>query len=66
MPFIGNSVPSPGKWLYCNGSTFDANIYKDLFVILGNSNITPDLRGVFLRGYADDSQIDKGRQLNNL
>ena len=37
------------EWLYCDGSTFDASLYPELYSHLG-SNTLPDLRGMTLVG----------------
>lgn len=41
--------PIPTGWLECNGSTFNAVDYPELFDLYGN-NILPDLRSAFIRG----------------
>lgn len=32
-------------WLLCDGSTFDQDIYPELYAFLGNSNVLPNLKG---------------------
>lgn len=54
--FAATNLP-PG-WLLCDGSKFDNNTYPDLYQLLGNSNILPDLRGYFLRGLDPTGNID--------
>jgi microcystin-dependent protein len=42
---------TPDGWLECNGQTFDATAYPELFVALGgNTWNVPDLRDKFVRG----------------
>jgi hypothetical protein len=41
--------PPPG-FFWCNGATFSATTYPELYQLLGSS-ILPDLRGCVLRGY---------------
>jgi microcystin-dependent protein len=55
LTYFGNSTPS--GFLYCNGSTFVASDYPELFALLG-SNTLPDLRGQFLRGTSDSNTVD--------
>ena len=42
--------PTIQSHLYCDGSTFDQSLYPDLYTILGNTNILPDLRNQTLKG----------------
>ena len=37
----------PDGWLFCDGKSFDQDTYPQLYSILNNSNITPDLSGRF-------------------
>ena len=48
VAYYGSTIPD--GWLLCNGSTFTQADYPDLYTFLGNSNVLPDLRGLFLRG----------------
>lgn len=41
---------APNGYLPCDGSSFSASTYPNLYSLLGKST-TPDLRGVFIRGY---------------
>ncbi len=43
------STSEAGKYLYCDGSTFDTIKYPKLYAILGINQL-PDLRGRFLEG----------------
>ena len=47
----------PVGFTVCDGSTFNATTYPDLFQVLG-SNVLPDLRGQFIRGWSDDNSVD--------
>lgn len=62
---IGVPVPYPGTtppagWLKCNGSSFNGNAYPALAARYP-SLTTPDLRGVFIRGWDDARGLDNGR-----
>lgn len=46
-PFAKKS--SPSGWLYCDGSTFDENVYPALYQYLGTNKL-PDLREIGLKG----------------
>lgn len=48
MAFAG-VTPPPGA-IWCDGSTFDPAVYPALYAVLGNSNVTPDLRGRVIIG----------------
>lgn len=70
IPFGGTSNSVPKGWLLCDGAAYDPNTYADLFGIVqytyGRSGInfmTPDLRGVFLRGVDAGASRDPGRVL---
>lgn len=70
LPFSGTSNSVPKGWLICDGAAYDPNKYADLFGIIkytyGQSGInfmTPDLRGVFLRGVDSGAARDPGRVL---
>ncbi len=52
----------PAGWLEQNGATFDEEIYPALYIHLG-SNVLPDMRGVFARGWDHGRGIDTGRAL---
>jgi len=41
------------NWLECNGQSFDATVYPELFALLGPA--VPDLRGLFLRGHGSQT-----------
>jgi microcystin-dependent protein len=48
LAYAGPTAPS--GWLLCNGATFNATTYPELYVLLGNSNTLPDLREKYLIG----------------
>jgi len=68
MAFAMNS--SPTGWLECDGSAISRTTYNKLFLKIGTTfgvgdgsttfNI-PDLRGYFVRGWANGGSIDSGR-----
>ena len=67
----GNNVPS--GYLKCNGQAVSQTTYAALYLIIGSTygqtdttfNL-PDLRGEFVRGWADDrSDVDAGRQIGS-
>jgi hypothetical protein len=62
VSFPRGAVP-PG-FLELNGSTFDAEVYPDLFAYLG-SNVLPDYRGEFPRGWDHGRGVDAGRELGS-
>jgi len=41
------------KWLECNGQTINASVYPELAALMGAR--VPDLRGLFLRGFGNQS-----------
>ena len=41
------------NWLECNGQSISPSVYPELFAVLGGQ--TPDLRGMFLRGYGSQA-----------
>jgi len=51
------TATAPVGHLLCNGGTFDANLYPDLYAYLGNSNVLPDYRGRVLVG-RDAGQVE--------
>lgn len=60
----------PPGWLKCNGAAVSRSTYADLFAKVGttfgvgNGSTTfnlPDLRGEFIRGWADGHTVDNGR-----
>ena len=68
MPFAMSSVPT--GWLECNGSAVSRSTYASLFSAIsddygagdGSSTFTlPDLRGTFIRGFANGSSNDADR-----
>jgi microcystin-dependent protein len=61
---------APIGYLKCNGAAVSRTVYARLFAIIGttfgvgNGTTTfnlPDLRGEFIRGWADDRAVDTGR-----
>ncbi|WP_208442322.1 phage tail protein [Bartonella raoultii] len=70
--FIGTFAMQaiPSGWLLCDGSAYSRSFYSDLFAAIGTTwgsgdglrtfNV-PDLRGMFLRGFDDGRNIDRGR-----
>jgi microcystin-dependent protein len=61
---------APVGYLKCNGAAVSRTVYARLFAIIGttfgvgNGSTTfnlPDLRGEFIRGWADDRSVDTGR-----
>ncbi|MGD9732918.1 MAG: tail fiber protein [Desulfamplus sp.] len=70
LPFGGNKLPE--GFLFCNGSPVSRTTYADLFAAIktawgeGDGKTTfdlPDLRGVFLRGRDNGSNMDPGAAL---
>jgi microcystin-dependent protein len=67
LPFIGAITQSsssgiitttaPNGWLLCNGNTFLQTKYPRLYAILGNSTTLPDLRGKFIVGTTNSSEV---------
>ena len=41
------------NWLECNGQSISPSVYPELFAVVGGQ--TPDLRGLFLRGFGGKS-----------
>lgn len=59
---------APDGYFICNGETFDADTYPKLHAVLG-SNVLPDLRGYFVRGYDTRNTVDPdgaGRALGSV
>ena len=64
------TTTAPSGYLKCNGAAVSRTTYADLFAIIGTTwgegdgsstfNV-PDLRGEFVRGWADNSSVDSGR-----
>ncbi len=75
MAFVRISpVTAPTGWLKCNGQLVSRTTYANLFAAIGTTcgagdgSTTfqlPDLRGEFVRGWADDRDADKGRVLGS-
>jgi len=64
----------PNGYLKCNGSTISRTTYSSLFAVLGtvygvgDGSTTfnlPDLRGEFIRGWADNRSVDTGRVIGS-
>lgn len=63
---VGIPVPWPKStppegWITLSGQTITANQYPKLFALFGSK--LPDLRGQFIRGWANDGSVDSGRTL---
>ena len=58
ISYVGNTNTFPPGWLPCNGSTFNQNQYPELYTVLGNSNMLPNLSGYFLRGLDTSGKVD--------
>ena len=64
------TTTAPSGYLKCNGAAVSRTTYADLFGIIGTTwgegdgsstfNV-PDLRGEFVRGWADNGSVDSGR-----
>ena len=48
---------APDGYFVCNGASFDEDAFPKLRAVLG-SNILPDLRGYFVRGYDTRNDVD--------
>ena len=64
---FGMSTP-PSGWLVCNGASYSTSSYQELYNAIGytwggsgGSFNVPDLRGEFLRGWANGSSNDPDR-----
>jgi hypothetical protein len=53
--FFGTSAPD--GYFACDGSAFDITAYPALHALL-NAGTTPDLRGLFIRGYDPTNRVD--------
>ena len=64
-----NSNVNSSNLLYCDGSTFDQNDYPELYTVLGDSNVLPDLRGRVLKNISTTSPnlgtLESGSVLNH-
>lgn len=59
LPFTGNTNDVPPGWVLCDGSALPSSVvYDDLRGIVGAN--TPDLRGVFLRGFGNINSTNLG------
>ena len=52
----------PSGWIACNGGAFSLTANPKLALVFPGGN-TPDLRGVFIRGWDNSGIIDPGRDL---
>ena len=50
---VASDPEDPENWLECNGQAIDRTVYPELFAVIGSK--TPDLRGIFLRGYGSQN-----------
>ena len=63
------SATVPSGWLHCNGQSVNRNTYQDLFNVIGddygaddaNHFDVPDMRGLFVRGWANGESEDPDR-----
>ena len=64
------TTTAPSGYLKCNGAAVSRTTYADLFAIVGttwgegdgsSTFQLPDLRGEFVRGWADNGSVDSGR-----
>lgn len=58
FPYIFSGTDLPPGWLLCDGSAFDQTQYPELYRLLENKNILPDLRGYFPRGLDPAGRVD--------
>lgn len=67
------SKSTPQGYLKCNGASISRSDYKRLFDVIGltfgsdddETFKLPDLRGRFIRGFSDNSTIDKDREFGS-
>lgn len=64
LPYRGSTLPSD-EWLWCDGSTFDAEEYPALYMFL-NSNTLPDLRNKAIMGANPDVEGKADGNTSNL
>ena len=55
VPIVGTIIPfagtvAPTGWILCNGSSFSEVDYPELYALLGNTKVVPDLRNKYLLG----------------
>ena len=62
VPVPWPSATLPTGWLKCNGAAFSAEEYPELAKAYP-TNILPDLRGEFIRGWDDERGVDSSRTL---
>ena len=62
VPVPWPSATPPTGWLKCNGAAFSAEEYPELAKAYP-TNILPDLRGEFIRGWDDGRGVDSSRTL---
>lgn len=63
------SATVPSGWLHCNGQSVERDTYEDLFNVIsddygaddGDHFNVPDMRGLFVRGWANGESDDPGR-----
>ena len=55
LSFFGSSIPN--GFLYLDGSAFNTADYPELYALL-ESNVLPDMRGLFLRGDSQSNAVD--------
>ncbi|HXU30162.1 MAG TPA: tail fiber protein [Thermoanaerobaculia bacterium] len=76
LPFYGNNQQLPADFLFCDGNPITKTAFPELYSHLALANtglildaeraLLPDLRGEFIRGWANDRDIDKDRKLGSL
>lgn len=61
-------VNAPSGYVVCDGASYQVSAYPDLFAAIGytfggagGAFRVPDLRGMFIRGYAISGSVDAGR-----
>ncbi|HHL5867575.1 TPA: phage tail protein, partial [Escherichia coli] len=62
VPVPWPSATPPTGWVKCNGAAFSAEEYPELAKAYP-TNILPDLRGEFIRGWDDGRGVDSSRTL---
>jgi hypothetical protein len=55
----------PEGYFACNGSSFSATQYPELYAVLGKAQV-PDMRGLFVRGYDTRNTVDPDGQTRTL
>jgi microcystin-dependent protein len=74
LPWPGETSTIPTGWALCDGTSYSASQYPDLYNVigvrygglLGTNFSVPDLRGYFIRGLDNGAGIDSGRILGSV